>query len=419
MTTLGIIADVHGNLPALEAVVAATADQVDEWVCAGDLVGHLPMINEVIDKLRSLNAHCVRGNHDAALLSGRAIPSSSAATRALQIQRGIITPESRRYLETLPERLDLDLAGVRLTVMHGGPHDVLDEKVRTVDDDVRQAARGGVLILGHTHRPMIDVHPDYAVLNPGAVGLPVDGEKRARVILLDLPARHVRLLEIPYDPGPVLTRLAVLGYDERYANCLREGRWVGFTHGKPRAPILIAGASTYGELIAELAAGHDAVSAVGFVDDTPARQGTSFAGLPVLGKIDDLGRIAAEAGVTDVAVAIGDSASRQHVAGRVREQGVRLATLVHPKAYVSPSARLGPGVIVDALAYVGTHCVLEEGVSVWPTVSISHDIHVGSYASLMAGSVIGGFSKVMPGVKVAMHSTWPSYSTVAEEPVVK
>lgn len=91
MTRLAIIADVHGNLPALKAVIAAVGD-VDGWICAGDVAGHLPFVDETAACLRTLGAHCVKGNHDAALVEGYGIPGSTAATRALQLQRTYVTP---------------------------------------------------------------------------------------------------------------------------------------------------------------------------------------------------------------------------------------------------------------------------------------------------------------------------------------
>lgn len=61
---LAIIADIHGNKPALEAVLRA-APPVDAWICAGDVVGYYPDVNEVCEILYGLRAFVVRGNHDA------------------------------------------------------------------------------------------------------------------------------------------------------------------------------------------------------------------------------------------------------------------------------------------------------------------------------------------------------------------
>ncbi|EKV26036.1 hypothetical protein C882_3323 [Caenispirillum salinarum AK4] len=409
MTRLALIADVHGNLPALEAVVEAIGDRVDGWICAGDIAGHLPMVDEVTALLRRIGTVCVRGNHDHALVEGRPIRGSSAATRALQILRRFITDETRAWLATLPTHLDLEVDGRRIAVRHGGPRDQLDEKVRSVDEELRAFAAGRIVVLGNTHRPMVDIGADHAVINPGAVGLPVDGDRRAQAMILDVETRTVEEVRVTYDPAPVQDRMRALGYDERYPNCLETGRWVGFRGAPPPVRIIIAGAALYGEMIAELIALRDDTELAGFVDDRVTGQ---FAGAPVLGTLDQLAAIADAEGVVDVAVAMGENATRRRVAARVWQSGVRPARLVHPAATVSPTARLGLGCIVDAGAYVGPHCVLDEGVSVWPRAVVSHQTRAGAYASVKPGAVIGGESQIAPEEKVALGAVWPSYSII-------
>lgn len=411
MTRLGLIADIHGNIAALDAVISA-AGPVDGWICAGDIAGHLPDVDEVVTRLREIGAHCVKGNHDAALIDGFGIPDSSAATRALQIQRRRISEETRGWLAALPEILDLTYDGIPVRVMHGGPRDPLRQKLTVVDDDVRACAHGRVLIAGHTHRALTDVADSYAVLNPGAVGLPVDGKCVARAMVLDLPSRSVREIANSYDISAVCQRLCDLGYDERYANCLREGRWVGFTGIAPKNRIIIAGASIYGEMLAELVLASGENALVGFVDDDPNKAGSSILGASVLGTLDGLERIAFENCVTDVALGIGDNSARMKVADIVKRKGVRLARLVHPRATVSRTAVMHQGVIVDANAYVGPLCELAEGVSIWPGAVISHHTRLGDYASVKPGAVIGGHTVVEAAVKIELGSVIPSYSKI-------
>ncbi len=81
---LGIIADIHGNLPALEAVLEALSDErVDHYLCAGDLVGYRPFPNECVAMVAALGATCVAGNHDLIAIgrlsdaqAGRALPET-------------------------------------------------------------------------------------------------------------------------------------------------------------------------------------------------------------------------------------------------------------------------------------------------------------------------------------------------------
>jgi predicted phosphodiesterase/carbonic anhydrase/acetyltransferase-like protein (isoleucine patch superfamily) len=411
MTRLAIIADVHGNLPALEAVIAAVG-RVDGWICAGDIAGHLPFVDETAARLRSLGARCVKGNHDAAIVEGYGIPESTAATRALQLQRTYVTSDTLNWLAGLPEQLDLHYDGCLVSVLHGGPDSPLYQKVTGVTDDIRAFAAGRVLILGHTHRMLSEIGDNYMVLNPGSVGLPADGVACARAMVLEFPDRRVHNVAVPYDAASVVSRMRELGYDERYGDCLTNGRWTGFNGVPPKLAIIIAGASIYGEMIAELAALHAGTELIGFVDDAPNLAGQLVAGYPVLGRLADLAAIAREKGVTDVAVALGDNIARRKVADFVKRQGVRLARLVHPQATVSPLAHLSQGVIVDSQVYVGPYCELGEGVSIWPGAVISHHTRIGAYASVKPGAVIGGHTTVAPGVKIELGLLQPSYSKV-------
>ena len=415
MMRLAIIADVHGNLPALEAVVAAVRSEVDGWICAGDIAGHLPFVDETAARLQELGARCVKGNHDEALVEGFGIPSSSAATRVLQRQRTYVSAATRRWLADLPDRLDLVCDGTAISVMHGGPDAPLHQKVTKVTDAIRAFAKGRVLVLGHTHHVLEEIGERHMVVNPGPLGLPADGVVGARAMVLDLARRSVRRITAPYDIAALLGRMAELGYDERYANCLAQGRWMGFSGAPPKVRLIVAGASIYGEMIAELADAHPALDLVGFVDDAPHRAGSRVAGRPVLGLLADLASLARDHDVTDVAVAVGDNDLRRRVADTVKRQGVRLARLIHPKATVSPSARLSQAVVVDAQAYVGPYCELEEGVSIWPGAVISHHTRIGRYAAVKPGAVVGGHSVIGPGVKIELGTVQPSYSEVIGE----
>ena len=221
---IGVLADVHGNLPALEAILA-DAGPVDGWLVAGDLVGHLPFPDEVVDVIAGLDAPCVLGNHDHALLEGLDIPGSRSGTIAIREQRSRVRPATRAFLAALPLTCELQLGATEILLVHGSPRDPLEERLEGLDDDLRVQLRGRLLVTGHSHRQVRE--PGY--LNPGTVGLPSDGDPRSAYALLDAGNGDVELRRVAYDPGPCIERLEELGYDDAYANCLRLGRWVGPT----------------------------------------------------------------------------------------------------------------------------------------------------------------------------------------------
>ena len=89
-------------------------------------------------------------------------------------------------------------------------------------------------------------------------------------------------------------------------------------------------------------------------------------------------------------VAVGEPTSRELLYERVTEAGYGLATIVHPTAHVSPSARLGAGVFVKMQSIVSAEAVLEDNVFVQADVIVGHDVHVGRHTQISAFSHIAG-----------------------------
>jgi sugar O-acyltransferase (sialic acid O-acetyltransferase NeuD family) len=181
--------------------------------------------------------------------------------------------------------------------------------------------------------------------------------------------------------------------------------------------LVIVGASTYGRILAEIVRLARTYDLVGFIDDDPALTGTDIEGVPVLGSLAALTACAR----TDVAAAIGigGNAGRRAAAERAIAAGLDLATLVHPAAWVSPSARLGPGTVVDALATVGANARVGRGVAIWPAATVGHDSVVQDFCFLSPGARIGGFAQLEDEVKVSMNAVVRAHARVPAGLVVK
>ncbi len=151
-----------------------------------------------------------------------------------------------------------------------------------------------------------------------------------------------------------------------------------------RAPLVVFGAGGHGRVIAEAArlAGR---RVLGFVDDRSTHANPAGEGGPPLLADDDprLGQAA-------FIVAIGDNADREDVSHRLVEQGHQLATVVHPAAFVSPSATVSAGVFVGPQAVVHAHAVLGHGVIVNSAAVVEHDNTVGPFSHIAPGATLGG-----------------------------
>mgnify|MGYP001566709539 CR=1 FL=1 len=183
----------------------------------------------------------------------------------------------------------------------------------------------------------------------------------------------------------------------------------------PVQNVLIIGADIYGKVISEIIRAEERHTIVGFLDDTPAKKNTSFCSLKILGDISQLTKIVEDYRIDLVYIGIGDGRARNKIAAKLIAQGVPLGSCIHPSSVVSPSARIGNGVIIDALCYVGPDVVIEDGVSIWPHCTISHNCIVGAFSSVMPSVTMAGHTKVPSLAKVKCGSVWPAHSLVASE----
>mgnify|MGYP000885577424 FL=1 len=235
-----VFSDIHSNLTALEAVLAA-AGNVDAYWCLGDLVGYGPDPNECIALVRELpNLMCVRGNHDAATL-GEVDQNTfnHEASLAITWTKRNLNAESQEFLLSLPERLVID----DITLVHGSPRNPVWDYIMDAMTAERmfQFFDTRICLVGHTHVPAIwketesespkGLVLDYqkvkiltkSILNPGSVGQPRDHDPRAAFAIFDPQESLWELRRVPYKIPEVQARIKKSGLPWRHALRLSEG----------------------------------------------------------------------------------------------------------------------------------------------------------------------------------------------------
>ncbi|HTY81519.1 MAG TPA: metallophosphoesterase family protein [Dehalococcoidales bacterium] len=213
------IADIHGNLAALQAVLEDIDIKggVDEIWCLGDIVGYGPQPRECIELVKKHCSLCVAGNHDLAV-AGKLELSwfNPAAAEAAQWTMGVLNPVDVRYLEDLPLRLEKD----DFTIVHGSPSDPVLEYIISVGIAEKNFAhfKSKFCVVGHSHIPAaykeepgaadsihlmegvgLVLHTHRMIVNPGAVGQPRDGDPRASWALYESEGLMLRLHRVEYD----------------------------------------------------------------------------------------------------------------------------------------------------------------------------------------------------------------------------
>jgi putative phosphoesterase len=208
---VGLISDLHGNLIALEAVLAELErDGIGEIVCLGDIaVG--PQGPETLARLRDLDCPVVRGNWDDWFAAG--IPPLGGDHGRRLVEQGEwwakrLSPADLQYLGELPPTLELPLDGRALLCFHGSPRSHSDAiLVGTPDDELATLLDGheaSVFAGGHTHLQLVRPHGPALVVNPGSVGLPFEGWPPSETRVL--PWAEYAVLELDGDLSVDLRR---------------------------------------------------------------------------------------------------------------------------------------------------------------------------------------------------------------------
>ncbi len=238
-----IIADVHGNLTAFEAVLDDMERRggVDEIWCLGDVVGYGPDPHECLERLRQYNHVCVAGNHDWAAIGKISIADFNPdAALACQWTTGQLNKKDVRYLEKLPLALDRDI----FKLVHGSPREPIWEYIMStgIARENFSFFQSPYCLVGHTHVPLVFKEEDGSctfsrlvdniglalgesrlIINPGGVGQPRDGDPRASYALYDSDTKMVRLYRITYDIAAVQDRMMRKGLPVRLAVRLQHG----------------------------------------------------------------------------------------------------------------------------------------------------------------------------------------------------
>lgn len=217
---LALLSDLHGNRPALRAVLDDMPD-VDAIACAGDVVGYNPWPGACVDALRERDVPTVMGNHDRAVVTDTGFGFNSMAGAGVAYARDNLTDAQLDWLAGLPtERTVFD---GRVKLVHGHPADP-DRYTYPAMFTASLLGDEAVLVLGHTHIQHHERYEAGVVVNPGSVGQPRDGDPNAAYALLDLDTLEIEERRVSYDVESVVTAVEDAGLPEEIGTRLRKGR---------------------------------------------------------------------------------------------------------------------------------------------------------------------------------------------------
>ncbi len=231
---IGLISDVHANVLALEAALAALKRAgATTIVCLGDLVGYGPAPNETIDLIRSSNIMCTLGEADERIAYGFATRAKRAgvADATIEWTRTVIEADHVTWLRSLPVQRRLGTPAGRLRWFHGSAEDPAD-RINLQQDPISltrllHSHRCTILSCGGSHVPYFrKVASAGWVVNPGSVGLSLNGEPGAdyALVRIDDEGVDVRMDKVDYDVAAVAFDIVAWGLPAVIAEAVQRGR---------------------------------------------------------------------------------------------------------------------------------------------------------------------------------------------------
>jgi len=253
---IAFFSDIHGNLPALEAVLADIDQRGADMVfCLGDLVGYAPWPNEVVAEIRRRGIPTLAGNYDQGIglassdcgCAYKTDTDKGLGAQSIAYTNRVVGEEERRYLRLLPKHMRLDFQDepttLSLLMVHGSPRRInqylFEDFPEGSFERLLEGAGADILLFGHTHKPYhrtlayeLEGETRYRhALNIGSVGKPKDGDPRAAYLLLHLdqttsltnPASlRSEFVRVAYDVEKAAQAVEASPLPNEYADMLRK-----------------------------------------------------------------------------------------------------------------------------------------------------------------------------------------------------
>ncbi len=180
---IGVISDIHSNIIAFETVLKELENQgINKFIIAGDHICDGPSPVEVIKKIKTLDAYCIKGNRENYILEmyhGNIKKwKDYKQVKAIVWTYDALDNLSLEWIDSLKEKSFFDIYGHKIKVVHGSPRDVYEHIYPKDEDKLNTFTNeldASVLICGHTHYAFVKEVNDVLVMNPGSCGLSLKG----------------------------------------------------------------------------------------------------------------------------------------------------------------------------------------------------------------------------------------------------
>jgi len=220
-----VISDIHGNLPALKAILkSSAAKKARRFFFLGDFLGYSPFPNETVSLLRkNNNTISIIGNYDLKVLR-RKRSKDAVKDFSFSWTHKHTSPEAKRYLQTLPEQRMTTVCGKKILLVHGSTfsnEEGIDEnsplkKLRRI----ARTAGADIILCGHTHRPFVKKVGAVWFINPGGAGRSFDSDTASSYAMLSITSKafKVKFYRLAYPLKKVIIEM----HKKKFPYAIRE-----------------------------------------------------------------------------------------------------------------------------------------------------------------------------------------------------
>ncbi|MEA3327803.1 MAG: SAM-dependent chlorinase/fluorinase [Chloroflexota bacterium] len=234
---IAILSDIHGNLPALKAVLCHAAGQGASQTILnlGDSIGYGPNPDQVVCLLQAAHFINILGDYDKKVISKAQRKAQWAGVKKPHKRQMFawtyhaLSKPSRKFLKTLPEQRQLEIEGLRILLTHSIPGSSDDYLSQETPEEhlaaLADACEADILLFGHSHQSYFREVNKVLFMNPGTVGRPDDGDPRASYAVLDIKngKATVEHFRVPYCITEAVQALRQTGLPEIFCHVIRQG----------------------------------------------------------------------------------------------------------------------------------------------------------------------------------------------------
>lgn len=219
---LVFISDIHSNSNYLSTIQKQIEEEkADMLFFLGDAIGYYDNPNYILDWLRNINAHCIKGNHEKYFLDELDYDKKLENIYLVKNNKKNISETNKEFINKWPETLDIIIDQKRFLMVHG---DIESSENHTYDINTINKElfeKYDYYVFAHTHIPLVQYSYGCCIINPGSIGQPRDYTKQSSYIVVDTNTQDITIKKVNLNYEEYCQKLELKSYDKKVVDILK------------------------------------------------------------------------------------------------------------------------------------------------------------------------------------------------------